>query len=121
MLASLRSFQAANQYAPFLPLDIGPAQIAQFGNAQAVVERDPDRSGVPSTVAVLLRRLAKNQHLVAAQMLAGAALLIRNPLWSELCSIFSFCRCRPDSVQHRSSPWLHPSVCSITAWKWNSH
>src|SRR5881275_193093 len=86
MLAGLRSFQAANQYAPLMPLDVGPAQIAQFGDAQAVVEGDPDRSGVASTVAVLLRRFAKNQHLVAAQVLARPAFLIRDALWPELCS-----------------------------------
>ena len=51
----------------------------------------------------------------------GRALLIGNPLWSELCSIFSFWRCRPDNVQHRRSPWLHPCVCSITTRKWNTH
>src|SRR5437764_6579253 len=76
MLAGLRSFQAANQYAPLLPLDIRPAQIAQFGDAQAVVD-----GGVPCAVSVPLRRLAQNEYLSPAQVLAGAALLVGDALW----------------------------------------
>src|SRR5437763_5005600 len=121
MLAGLRSFQAANQYAPLMPLYVGPAQIAQFGDAQAVVEGDPDRSGVASTVAVLLRRLAKNQHLIAAQVRARAALLIRHPLWSELCSILGIWGCCLDPPKARRLPRPRQRLCSITARKWNSH
>src|SRR5438477_7255644 len=83
VLAGLRSFQAANQYAPFLPLDVGPAQIAQFGNAQAMVEGNPDRSGVARTFAVLLRRLAKDQHFLAAQVLAWPPLFVGYAPWPE--------------------------------------
>src|SRR5205814_10021964 len=115
VLAGLRSFQAANQYAPFLPLDIRPAQIAQFRDAQAVVERDPDRSGVASTVAVLLRRLAKNQHLVAAQMLARPAFLIREALWPEFCSIFGVWGCCLGPPKARRLPRPCQRLCSISA------
>src|SRR5438067_2070243 len=104
VLAGLRSFQAANQYAPLLPLDIRPAQVAQFGNAQAVVEGNPDRSGVASTVAVLLRSLTKDKHFLPAQVLARPPLFVGDALWPELCSIFGVWGCCLDPPKARRLP-----------------
>jgi hypothetical protein len=115
MLAGLRSFQAANQYAPLLPLDVGPAQTAQFGDAQAVVEGYPDRSGVPYTVSVPLGRLAQSEYLSPTQVLAGAALLVGDALWPELCSIFGIWRWSPEARKSRTLPRSRRCICSITA------
>src|SRR5437764_7176063 len=121
MLAGLRSFQAANQYTPLLPLDVGPAQIAQFGDAQAVVEGNPDRNGIPCAVAVLLRRLAKDQHFLPTQVLAWPPLFVGDALWPELCSIFGVCGCCLDPPKARRLPRPRQRLCSITTRKWNTH
>ena len=79
MFAGLGTLQPPNQHAPFLPLDIGPTQIAEFGNTQTVVEAYPYGGCVACAVAILPCRLAQRQDFIAAQMLARTAFLIGDP------------------------------------------
>jgi hypothetical protein len=90
MFAALRPLQSADQNAAFLPLNIRPAQIAEFGNAETVIERDPDRSGIARSVAVSSCRLTQSQHFITAQVFTRSAFLVRKPTRPEaICSILS--------------------------------
>src|SRR6266576_1402931 len=122
MFAALRPLQSADQNAAFLPLNIRPAQIAEFGNAQAVVEREPDGSGIARSVAVSPCRLAQRQDFITAQVFTRSAFLIRDPRRPEpICSIFSICSQLTEGRNGQGLPRLLRRDCSITAQRWNTH
>ena len=116
MFAALRPFQSPNQNSALLPLNIRPAQIAEFGNAETVIERDPDRSGIARSVAVSPCRLAQRQDFITAQMFTRSAFLIRHPKRPEpICSILSIWGRLTERQNGQGLPRLLRRVCSITA------
>src|SRR3954466_4323459 len=63
---------------PVLEVDLVPAERAQLGDAQAVAVGDPDQGSIPVPVPVLPGGSDQALDFLGGQVLAGAALGMRN-------------------------------------------